>query len=65
MARNVFPELTASFEDLLHMQDSKLGQWQLFSILQCFVVLMYHTILVTLWKSMRPENSSSHKNQEA
>ena len=35
---------------------------QLFT-LQCFVVLMYHTKLVTLWKSMRPEKSSSHKSR--
>ena len=39
----------------------KLGQRNYFN----FVVLMYHTKLVTLWKSMRPEKSSSHKNQEA
>ena len=35
---------------------------QLFQ-LQCFVVLMYHTKLATLWKSMRPEKSSSHKSR--
>ena len=35
---------------------------QLFQ-LQCFVVLIYHTKLVTLWKSMRPEKSSSHKSR--
>ena len=54
-----FPELT------VHMHARKLGQRNYFNFAMLRSFLMYHTKLVTLWKSMRPEKSSSHKNQEA
>ena len=50
----------SSQQHLLHMQENL--DSATISTLQCFVVLMYHTKLVTLWKSMRPEKKKLRKS---